>query len=258
MPSEKRSRQRVNRAGKQQIKQRQSTRRNLRRGLTRGLLFAAGLFAFYLIAVFLSRQRDEMPSAYLEYRDQPTACGATAPPPEVIKIYEGAGDPGLGERTTVTATLTTSCGDVTIELDRDAAPETVASFVFLGKDGFYDGTVFHRVVDGFVAQGGDPNADGSGGPGYTLADEFPPEGFVYDRGAVAMANRGRNTSGSQFFAVIGPDAGLQNLFTVFGRVTEGMETFDAMLEVDRVLGADGSRSNPLETIYLDRVVITET
>lgn len=257
MPSEKRSRQRANRAGKQQIEHRRSSRRNLWRGVTRGLLFAAGLFIFYLVAVFFSRQRDEMPSAYLEYRDQPTACDAAAPPPEVIKTYRAPGDPGLREGTTVTATLITSCGEVTIDLDRDAAPETVNSFVFLSKDGFYDGTVFHRVVDGFVAQGGDPNADGSGGPGYTLADELPPEEFVYDRGVVAMANRGRNTAGSQFFAVIGPDAGLQNLFTVFGTVTAGMETFDAMVAVERILGADGARSKPLQTIYLERVVITE-
>ena len=100
-----------------------------------------------------------------------------------------------------TATMETSCGKITIDLDAKAAPKTVNNFVFLAKQKYYDGLTFHRVVKDFVIQGGDPKGTGSGGPGYEFEDELPPDG--YKIGSLAMANSGANTNGSQFFIVTG-------------------------------------------------------
>ena len=108
-----------------------------------------------------------------------------------------------------------------VRLDAKAAPHTVNNFVFLARQGFYDGLTFHRVVPGFVIQGGDPSGDGTGGPGYTFADELPDDG--YPTGSVAMANSGPGTNGSQFFVVTGDASFLPNSYSRFGRVTEGLD-----------------------------------
>lgn len=121
------------------------------------------------------------------------------------------------------ATIATNFGPITVSLDPQAAPETVNSFVFLATRGFFDGLTFHRVVPGFVIQGGDPTGTGTGGPGYTLPDELPAAPG-YPVGAVAMANAGPNTSGSQFFIVTGDGAAnLPNAYSLFGEVTSGLD-----------------------------------
>jgi cyclophilin family peptidyl-prolyl cis-trans isomerase len=120
------------------------------------------------------------------------------------------------------ALITTNFGDIEVALDQVLAPTTVNSFVFLATRGYFDGLSFHRVVPGFVIQGGDPTGTGSGGPGYTIPDELPAEPG-YDAGAVAMANAGPNTSGSQFFIVTGDASFLPNAYSEFGRVTAGLE-----------------------------------
>lgn len=154
------------------------------------------------------------------------------------------------------AVLHTSCGPITIELDPALAPETVNSFVFLAEEGYYDGTVSHRVVPGYVIQAGDPTASGRGGPGYAIPDEFPAPDFSYTRGIVAMANTGRpNTGGSQFFLVL-EDASLPPNYTVFGTVVDGFEVMDRIGQLP--LGpqpGDAVPSRPLETVYLERVEI---
>ncbi len=131
-----------------------------------------------------------VPRSYAEFRAQQTACGAAAPEPVTPMQFDAPINPGIDSEATVTATMSTSCGDIEIELDPSLAPETVDSFILLATEGYFDGTVFHRVIPDFVAQGGDQTATGTGGPGYVIPDEFPPLAVTYSRGAVAMANSG--------------------------------------------------------------------
>jgi cyclophilin family peptidyl-prolyl cis-trans isomerase len=198
-----------------------------------------------------------VPRTYEQFRSQPTACGADAPASVTQMQFDGPGDESLDPTTPDLAVISTSCGDITVELDPSIAPATVNSFVFLARRGYFDGTVFHRILPRFVAQGGDPTATGTGGPGYTIPDEFPPSGTVYERGTVAMANAGPGTTGSQFFVML-DDAELPPQFTIFGHVTDGFEVLDAVQDVP--LGAsptspDPVPSTPLETIYIDTVTI---
>ena len=126
-----------------------------------------------------------------------------------------------------TAQMNTSLGAISIELFDEDAPETVANFRKLAGDGFYDGVIFHRIIPDFMIQGGDPDGTGMGGPGYTFKDEFNDHKVV--RGALAMANAGPNTNGSQFFIVtIAAAQWLDGKHTVFGQVTDGMDTVDAI------------------------------
>ena len=161
-----------------------------------------------------------------------------APPPQTIdvtKVYR--------------ATLDTACGDIVIRLDPKRAPRTVNNFVFLAREGFYDGLTFHRVVRGFVIQGGDPAGDGSGGPGYTFADELPKDG--YPPGSVAMANAGPGTNGSQFFVTVGETPWLNGKHTIFGQVTEGYDVVEAIAKTPV------AQDKPVEDVVIERIEITE-
>lgn len=122
--------------------------------------------------------------------------------------------------------ISTEKGDIVFELFADTAPATVSNFVYLTQGGYFNGLTFHRREEGFVIQGGDPNGNGTGGPGYEFPDELEDE-YSYDRGIVAMANRGSNTNGSQFFVML-QDTPLPKAYTIFGRVVEGMEVVDAI------------------------------
>lgn len=124
------------------------------------------------------------------------------------------------------ATIKTVKGDMVIELFGETAPKAVSNFITLAKDGYFDGLTFHRRVEGFVIQGGDPSGNGSGGPGYTFEDELN-DPYSYERGIVAMANRGPNTNGSQFFIMLANNP-LPKQYTIFGRVLSGMEAVDAI------------------------------
>ena len=119
-------------------------------------------------------------------------------------------------------------GTVKIELYADKTPKTVQNFVDLSNSGFYDGIIFHRVIPGFMAQTGDPDGTGSGGPGYTFEDEFHPSLSHDSAGILSMANRGPNTNGSQFFITYGPQPHLDNMHSVFGKVVEGLELIEAI------------------------------
>lgn len=122
-----------------------------------------------------------------------------------------------------TATLETDKGDIIIELFADKTPRTVNNFVFLAREGYYDGTIFHRVISDFMAQGGDPTGTGRGGPGYRFEDEFHPQ-LRHDKpGILSMANAGPNTNGSQFFITHVPTPWLDNRHSVFGQVTQGLD-----------------------------------
>jgi cyclophilin family peptidyl-prolyl cis-trans isomerase len=149
------------------------------------------------------------------------------------------------------ATLHTSHGAVEVELFDGDAPKTVENFRKLAGDGFYDGVIFHRVIPDFMVQGGDPTGTGSGGPGYTFEDEFNDHSVA--RGALAMANAGPNTNGSQFF-IVTADAcpWLDGKHTVFGRVTGGMDVVDAISQAETEAG-----DRPRETISIERVELAE-
>lgn len=122
------------------------------------------------------------------------------------------------------AVMKTDKGDITLKLFADRTPRTVNNFVFLARQGFYDGTIFHRVISNFMAQGGDPTATGSGGPGYRFQDEFDAS-LRHDKpGVLSMANAGPNTNGSQFFITHVPTPWLDNKHSIFGQVTDGIDT----------------------------------
>ncbi len=132
-----------------------------------------------------------------------------------------------------TATFHTDRGDFTVELFAQQAPQTVNNFVFLAREGFYNGTTFHRVIRGFMAQGGDPTGTGTGGPGYKFNDEPGALALKHDSaGTLSMANAGPNTNGSQFFITFGPTPHLNGKHGVFGRVTSGMDVVNSIRERD--------------------------
>jgi peptidyl-prolyl cis-trans isomerase B (cyclophilin B) len=148
------------------------------------------------------------------------------------------------------ATLHTNKGAIAIELFDDDAPKTVENFKKLAGDGFYDGTIFHRVIPDFMIQGGDPTGTGRGGPGYTFEDE--QNEHRVERGALAMANSGPNTNGSQFFIVTADSCPwLDGKHTVFGRVTDGMDAVDAISEADR-----DRNDKPHDDVTIERVELS--
>jgi len=149
----------------------------------------------------------------------------------MAKQWTSAPDLTIDVATTYTATLETNHGTIVLELDPTHAPLAVNNFVFLASEGFFDGVVFHRVVPGFVIQGGDPTGTGRGGPGYRFRDELEGPGS-YDRGTVAMANAGPNTNGSQFFICL-DDVRLPHQYTIFGKVVSGMEAVDSIAALPR-------------------------
>jgi peptidyl-prolyl cis-trans isomerase B (cyclophilin B) len=126
------------------------------------------------------------------------------------------------------ATIETNKGNIVLELYPTYAPKTVNNFVFLARQGFYDGIKFHRVISNFVIQGGDPTGTGAGGPGYKFEDELRGNPLTHETGAISMANAGANTNGSQFFITHSPQPHLNGRHTVFGKVTEGMDVVNAI------------------------------
>jgi cyclophilin family peptidyl-prolyl cis-trans isomerase len=149
------------------------------------------------------------------------------------------------------ATLATSEGEIRIELFADRAPKTVRNFVDLAKKGFYDGTTFHRVIPGFMIQGGDPKGDGTGGPGYEIPDEFHPELSHSGPGILSMANAGPNTGGSQFFITLAATSWLDRKHAVFGKVIGGQSVVEKIAAAPR----DG-RDRPKSPIRLTSVKVT--
>jgi cyclophilin family peptidyl-prolyl cis-trans isomerase len=184
-------------------------------------------------------------------------CSARTPdPPADPTTYSAAPPMTIDTSATYRATMSTSCGDIVIALDAKGAPETVNNFVFLSREGFYDGLTFHRVVSGFVIQGGDPEGKGYGGPGYTFPDELPDDG--YPTGSVAMANSGPDTNGSQFFIVTGDASALPNSFSKFGRVVKGLDvarTIETFVDPSADPG-DPASQTPTSPIYIFSVRIT--
>jgi cyclophilin family peptidyl-prolyl cis-trans isomerase len=168
------------------------------------------------------------------------------------KQWNSAPDMVIDPAKRYTATMSTSMGDLVIALDAIAAPKTVNNFVFLAREGYYDGVIFHRIIQGFMCQGGDPTGTGRGGPGYKFADELPKP-RQYEIGSVAMANAGPNTNGSQFFIVSGPSGvGLPPQYSLFGKVVKGLEV---VAEMEKVKTGPGDK--PVQDLTINAVEITE-
>ena len=136
---------------------------------------------------------------------------------------------------TYAATLHTNHGDISIEFDAMRSPMSVNNFVFLAREGFYDGVIFHRVIENFMIQGGDPTGTGSGGPGYKFGDEFHPDLKHTKAGIFSMANAGPGTNGSQFFVTHGPTPHLNGKHSVFGEVTSGQNVVDSIAQGDKIV-----------------------
>ena len=187
----------------------------------------------------------------------PTPTQTTTPTPK-SKTYSVAPVMSIDTNKTYRATMVTSKGTMKLTLFAKDTPVTVNNFVFLARDGFYDNTVFHRIIKGFMIQGGDPLGTGTGGPGYRFADE--PVTRNYTRGTIAMANSGPNTNGSQFF-IMHTDYALPKQYVIFGAIdpsdAESLATLDAIATVPVGTSATGEQSAPLEPVALLSVTIVE-
>jgi peptidyl-prolyl cis-trans isomerase B (cyclophilin B) len=184
----------------------------------------------------------------------PVACGGKVPraKKEEKPMFNRPPKMQIDTETRYSAEIDTSCGPIEVELFAKETPVTVNNFVFLAREGFYDGLTFHRVIPDFVIQGGDPAGDGTGGPGYQFEDEIVDRLKFNEPGLLAMANSGKDTNGSQFFITTGEPKHLNGLHTIFGRVTEGM---DAVREIEALGSPEGA---PQAQIYIERVRITES
>lgn len=160
------------------------------------------------------------------------ATGEAPLPAKAGKQYTSPPKMTIDTKKEYIATFQTSKGKIVVDLFPKEAPVTVNNFVFLAREGFYDGTVFHRVIADFMVQGGDPTATGRGGPGYQFEDEVGPDKPVFRTGSLAMANSGPNTNGSQFFITHKPTDWLQGKHTIFGQVREGQDVVNAIRQGD--------------------------
>lgn len=217
----------------------------------RSKLIALGVFALIAVvavaAILIGRSGGE---------DDSTAATSSsgckqveAPKPKQVSFNAPKQTVSKGEN--LTAVVETSCGSFEIALDSQRAPKTVNSFVFLSEEGFYDGLGFHRVVPGFVIQGGDPIGNGTGGPGYSV-DEKPPANLAYTKGVVAMAKSSAEPpgrSGSQFYVVLAPDAGLPPEYALVGKVDEGLDV------VEKIGKLGTPEEKPKQTVLIEKISI---
>jgi cyclophilin family peptidyl-prolyl cis-trans isomerase len=251
----KRERQRLNREARRQLEEQLARRRRTFKTARNFAIIAVPVLAVGVILAASSGGDDEKKAI----SDVSCRNVATAPAPKDT-TFPQAPATAIDPAKTYTASVETNCGSFDIQLAAAQAPQTVNSFVFLAREGFYDGLPFHRVAKGFVVQGGDPKGDGTGGPGYTVPDEPPVDG--YQKGSVAMANSGPNTSGSQFF-VVTSDEGAQNLggppylYSILGQVTSGIEIVEK-LDSFGSTAPDPSQQQPSRVLVIDKITITET
>jgi cyclophilin family peptidyl-prolyl cis-trans isomerase len=168
----------------------------------------------------------------------------------LITVLFIAGCSGGNTMNKKTAVFDTNKGTFEIELFTEKAPITTQNFIDLTNKGFYNGLIFHRVIDGFMIQGGDPNGDGTGGPGYTTEDEFHPDLKHDSEGILSMANAGPDTGGSQFFITLAPTPWLDNHHSVFGKVTKGMDVVKAIGKVQTDAG-----DKPIEDVVIKKITI---
>jgi len=220
------------------------------------LAAVAALAAAAAIALAACGDEDEAATPATEAEEAAAQCEEVPPAkPKEVKLKPPKQQRRRGEE--VTATVETNCGSFEFALDTQGSPRTASSFAHLVEEGVYDGTPFHRVVPGFVIQGGDPAANGMGGPGYTVREK-PPFDAAYTEGVVAMAKTGAEppgTSGSQFFVVTAPDAGLPPDYAILGELSGGEETVKRIEALgDPALGPEGGE--PVVPVVIDRVTLS--
>jgi cyclophilin family peptidyl-prolyl cis-trans isomerase len=250
-------------AERRAAERRRQRRRRLIVQVTAGVLAVGGLG----VAAFAFLGGDEPSTPQAGPTPGPTTSASPSPSPEALPVACGAEKPKAAKeekqmfdqapkmeidpKKDYTAVMKTSCGTIELELFAKDTPKTVNNFVFLARQGFYDGLTFHRVIPGFMAQGGDPTGNGTGGPGYQFEDEIVDK-LKFDKpGLLAMANSGPGTNGSQFFITTGEPTHLNGLHTIFGRVAKGM---NAVKEIE-ALGTEAG--TPTATIYIEKVTIQE-
>ena len=264
MGTDKRERQKANRQARLAELERQQRRSSARKRYVRiGIIVVVALAAAFGLSRLIGRDNS------VSTTDSTTSVATTVAPSTVpgtpitgqtpcppaegasgrASTFDNPPPTCIDQNKTYTALVETSAGNFTIALDPKAAPHTVNNFVVLSRYHFYDGVPFHRIVPGFVVQGGDPTGTGAGGPGYTFADELPASQDAYKAGSVAMANSGPDSNGSQFFVLLDP-AGIDGAkYTIFGQVTDGFDTTVKALEA-------AGQSGPAPTIT--KVTITES
>ena len=202
-------------------------------------------------------QQAETMAASPPAEEQQTGCKDVEQPPPRDGGRQKPPPAALKPAKTYEVELSTSCGAFTIRLDQKTAPKAAASFAALARRGFFDDTIFHRIVPSFVIQGGDPTASGTGGPGYSTRDSVPSDA-AYVPGVVAMAKAGNEpagTAGSQFFVVTGPEAGLTPDYALLGRVTNGMDVVQAIGELGDP--ASGGAGTPLQSVVIEGAKVRE-
>jgi cyclophilin family peptidyl-prolyl cis-trans isomerase len=259
--TDRRRRQKEQRAAKREAEKKQEARKELGRRLGTAFLFGLVVVGIFVVGAYFGDDEGALPGGYEDFRAQPTACGAEAPEAEAVQTFD-APEPqeDVTAGSVVTVTLDTSCGEIVMDLDPVGAPQTANSFVFLTREGFFDGQVFYRIEEGFRMYSGDPEANGQGGPGYRIPDEFPAGDFEYTPGMVLMDNVGRGTTGSRFFILTGEGASTLNpQFNLLGEVTSGDDTLAAIEAVEKAVrpGSTG-RSLPLETVYIESATVEVT
>ena len=262
MATEKRARKKEHRD--QVVAEREAALR--RRRLARFGTVAALLAAVIGFALFSGRGDEEPAAEATPGPSAAAACDAEPPPPANSQQYD-APEQVLEEGVDYGAVIRTSCGDIELDLFEERAPETVNSFVFLAREGFYDGLTFHRIVSNFVIQGGDPEGTGGGGPGYVVEDEFPEKGNEYVVGTVAMANGGPGSTGSQFFIVVhlgandetDEPAGLDPLYSLFGQVDPSSYAVIREISQQEVKsgGDPAEAEQPVVPVYINSIEIIE-
>lgn len=176
-----------------------------------------------------------------------------------LKTFTSSYTEGQKPKATITVA---GFGDIVVELDPVNAPQTVENFVTLAKDGFYDGLTFHRIYQNFMIQGGDPDGNGTGGPGYSIFGEFSGNGWdnklSHVRGTISMARSSApDSAGSQFFICDADDEFLDGQYAAFGMVVEGMDVLDAVAAVETVYGMSGEKSTPVESVIIEKITIAD-
>jgi peptidyl-prolyl cis-trans isomerase B (cyclophilin B) len=204
-----------------------------------------------------SGQKTEPADAAPAEEQQQGQCEDVEQPPPRDDGGEAKPKRPLDAAKTYDVELQTSCGSFTIRLDQKTSPNAAASFAALARNGFFEDTIFHRIVPGFVIQGGDPTAGGAGGPGYSTRDRVP-QSASYDVGVVAMAKAGNEpagTAGSQFFVVTGAGAGLTPDYALLGKVTKGMNVVQAIGQLGDP--ASGGAGTPLQSVVIEKATVSE-
>jgi cyclophilin family peptidyl-prolyl cis-trans isomerase len=253
--ADRRARKRENRIQGQAVRAAEVKRRKQRSGLIRGGIVAVIIVVVFGIIIATGHKSKKAATPTTTSTD---SCSHTKPARGSTATYKAAPAMTIDTTKTYTATMTTSCGTITMALDPKEAPKTVNSFVFLAQHKFFDGLSFHRVVPDFVVQGGDPKGDGTGGPGYSLPDEPPKNG--YTAGSVAMANAGAGTTGSQFFLVASANGaktlgGPPYKYSILGTMDAKSLAVVQKMEKFAPSSGDGPPTKPL---YIEKVTISES